>query len=468
MLRRNYSNNYHAGHKAYMVTLHIQDMVPLLSKVEESANPDEVAHCHLTALGEAMRQAWLTLPQRFPNISIKDSPDEYVIMPEHFHGIIYVTGYMQEHLSEVIRLFKARVAMSYRQLLTQGADAGSGGAGSVSSGSASGSGSSGGAAGSGSTCSSVTILPVGTAKEWLKAYQALPAPQQEDARRWIADQLTLLYSATRCGTQTQTAAPSQTQTTAPSPIRVTPSGRHVKTGFLFGTGYTDSLLLSDENLDGHRLYILNNPRSRWMRSHNRQLLRANRNGIDTAVSIPALEGYLGRVCPRQDVSEDKLAAIRSLLLLDTATGRNIVCQTYGDRALLNARLLPVVCHRKDAAIFQRQKARCLQEAANGAVLVSACISPKEREIIRAAMDAGYPVARILDNGFPEIYHPSQDDIGLCATSKLLLLSPWQYHYRHKDEAIYVAYCKTMNCIAQAICRQKDEWWKVFPDANTPI
>ena len=26
-------------------------------------------------------------------------------------------------------------------------------------------------------------------------------------------------------------------------------------------------------------------------------------------------------------------------------------------------------------------------------------------------------------------------------------------------AISVAECKTMNCIAQALCRKRDDWWK---------
>lgn len=87
MLRRNQHNNYHSGHKAYMVTLHIEDMLPLLGELKESTDKQRVAECHLTLLGKAMREAWLTLPQRFHNISIIDSVDEYVIMPEHFHGI---------------------------------------------------------------------------------------------------------------------------------------------------------------------------------------------------------------------------------------------------------------------------------------------------------------------------------------------------------------------------------------------
>lgn len=412
MLRRNQLNNYHGGHKAYMVTLRVEGMVPLLGKIEECADPVRMAECRLTALGEAMRQAWLTLPQRFHNIVIYDKAEEFVVMPEHFHGIVYVTSHMQEHLSDVIRLFKARVAMAYRHLLVQGA-----------------------------------TTPVGTAKDWLKAYQALTPAQQAEAQQWIREQARLLYSAT--SREKQYSAP---------PFKVTATGSHSKTGFLFGIGYSDSLLLGEDNLEGHRLYIYNNPKSRWLRSRNRQLLKANKAGIDTAVSISALEGYLKRECPARDVTEEKLEAVRRRLLY-SATSRRIVCHTYGDRGLLERRMLPVVCHRKDAPLFSRQKERCLDEAAAGAVMVSAGISPKEREIMQAVMAAGCPVVSIIDNGFPELYHPSQEDIERCEAGRMLLVSPWQYHYRHKDDAIFVAYCKTMNCIAQAICRREDDWWR---------
>lgn len=91
-----------------------------------------------------------------------------------------------------------------------------------------------------------------------------------------------------------------------------------------------------------------------------------------------------------------------------AASRRRLCDSYGDRALLQRRLLPVVCHRRDKARLEEQKTRCLEEAAAGAVLVS---------------------------------------------------PPWRYRYRPKGEAITVAECKTMNCIAQALCRQKDDWWK---------
>ena len=140
-------------------------------------------------------------------------------------------------------------------------------------------------------------------------------------------------------------------------------------------------------------------------------------------------------------------------------GQEIVCDSYGDRSLLEKRLLPVVCHRKDKTRFAEQKRRCLEEAQREAVLVSPRIAKGEQEIIDEAVCDGFPVVIIHDNGLPERYHPSAERLDRCAAGRLLLVSPWRYRYRPKGEDITVAECKTMNCVAQALSRQKDDWWK---------
>lgn len=101
----------------------------------------------------------------------------------------------------------------------------------------------------------------------------------------------------------------------------------------------------------------------------------------------------------------------------------------------------------------------LAAAADGAVLVSPRIALGEQEIMDEAIRLGHPVILIVDNGFPEIYHPSEQRQQLCATGGMLLVSPWSYRYRPNGEDISVAECKAMNCVAQAICKTKDDWWK---------
>ena len=223
---------------------------------------------------------------------------------------------------------------------------------------------------------------------------------------------------------------------------------------LFDAGYCDVMPVDETQMATQRAYILANPRNRLMRVTNREWLYPQCHTVDTAVSIPALKGYLQRECPQQ-LTADSFGLIEKRLLKNN--GR-VACDSYGNLTLLNRRLLPVVCHRKDAQLFEQQKRRCLAEAASGAVLVSARIARGEQEIIDQALLSGYAVVRIEDNGFPEIYHPSADRMDDCATGNLLLLTPWSYQFMTQEENITVPFCKTMNCVCQAICRQKDTWW----------
>jgi hypothetical protein len=187
-------------------------------------------------------------------------------------------------------------------------------------------------------------------------------------------------------------------------------------------------------------------------------LRPLRGGIDTALRLSALKGYLKRECGASQFDEEVWASLSPRLLQHDGL---VDCDSYGNRQLLERRLLPVVCHRKDLRYFAQQKEACLTAARDGAVLVSARISPGEQDIINAAMAEGFPVINIEDNGMPELYHPSEQRMALCVDDKLLIVTPWVYLYRAAEEGITVAECKAMNCVAQALCRQKDDWWKNF-------
>ena len=224
---------------------------------------------------------------------------------------------------------------------------------------------------------------------------------------------------------------------------------------LFEAGYCDIMPVDADQLATQRAYIHANPRSRLMRMTNQQWLHPQRHTIDTAVSLRALYGYLQRECPRQLTDEVFSTLVNRLLKV----GDSVVCDSYGSKELLSRRLLPVVCHRKDASLFEQQKECCLREAAAGAVLVSARISKGEQEIMDAVLLRGYPIIRIEDNGFPEIYHPSADRMDRCAAGQQLLIAPWSYQYRTREDSISVPFCKTMNCVAQAICKMRDDWWK---------
>ena len=237
---------------------------------------------------------------------------------------------------------------------------------------------------------------------------------------------------------------------------------------LFAPGYCDVMPVDAAQLETQRAYIKGNPRSRLLRMSNRAQFTVQRGAITTALTPAALGGYLQRECPTLVATAEALTAIEGRLLTTAGsvaggsiTGKVFIsCDTFGNRALLTEhRCLPVVCHRKDGDRFSEQKQRCLEEAAHGAVLVGTRIAPKEREIMDEAVNHGFPVITLHDNGFADRYHPSADRLDLCAADRLLIVSPWQYQYRGKNEQITVLFCKAMNCVAQALCRTRDDWWK---------
>jgi hypothetical protein len=242
----------------------------------------------------------------------------------------------------------------------------------------------------------------------------------------------------------------------PSGWAAKPGAAKLEAPPLFDGGYCDVMPVDEAQLETQRAYIRNNPRNRLLRMSNRQWMLPQRMCVETHLSLRALKGYLQRECGRQ-YDADKWEAISQRLLTEDNA---VVGDSYGNLELLKGRLLPVVCHRKDAGLFEAHKARCLDAAAAGAVLVSAQIAKGEQDIIHTAIDQGFPVVRVEDNGFPSLYHPSEQRIDLCSGNKLLIVSPWQYAYRRVADAISVMECKTMNCVVQALCRTKDSWWKL--------
>ena len=139
---------------------------------------------------------------------------------------------------------------------------------------------------------------------------------------------------------------------------------------LFALGYCDVMPVDATQLATQRAYIQGNPRSRLLRLSRRDLLTTQRAAVPTALTPAALTAFLRRECAASQATPEALEALAERLLTRPTrpAGQEIVCDSYGDRALLQRRLLPVVCHRRDKARFAEQKRRCLDEAQDGAVL----------------------------------------------------------------------------------------------------
>jgi len=126
------------------------------------------------------------------------------------------------------------------------------------------------------------------------------------------------------------------------------------------------------------------------------------------------------------------------------------CPAIGNRFLLDR---PVkrqvqVSRSISAEALADLKGELLYAAEHGAVLVSPCISPGEKEIARAALDAGLPLIVLVENGFAPLYKPPGRYFEACAAGRLLMLAPFPYH--RERAAITREQCLTLNKWANAI------------------
>ena len=71
---------------AYFVTLVMRNRLSLLGEIVSGK-------MLLNGIGESIRDAWEWLAKRYPYVKL----DEYVVMPNHFHGIIVLTNDRQPH-----------------------------------------------------------------------------------------------------------------------------------------------------------------------------------------------------------------------------------------------------------------------------------------------------------------------------------------------------------------------------------
>lgn len=89
-----YSN---AGY--YFVTVCTQNSKYTLSHI---ISHGENAAVKLTEVGEIVNDVWNTLPQHYDKVKTED----FVIMPNHIHGIIVIENGSSKNLSDIIKLFK--------------------------------------------------------------------------------------------------------------------------------------------------------------------------------------------------------------------------------------------------------------------------------------------------------------------------------------------------------------------------
>ena len=202
---------------------------------------------------------------------------------------------------------------------------------------------------------------------------------------------------------------------AASPASTTPAaspaGKNLPV--LFEPGYNDLILLEDGQLDNWIHYLDDNPRR----------LAVKRQHPDYFTTMHYM-----------DIGEWH-------------------CQTVGNRFLLNIpQKVAVIVHKAYTdSEYADYKQKWLACGEAGGILVSAAIAAREKEVMREAMDRGYRIILVRENGFPTLYKPSGESFDACSEGRLLQVSPWDYHMQRRT--ISREQCLMLNRLVEEIVRR---------------
>jgi len=118
MKRRALDNDYHKR-RIYMITLAVEGRRPLLGHLvgDVSAERGTAGYPHVepTPLGAAVMDVWNTIPSYHPGVELI----AFQLMPDHIHGILFVTRYLPEGLGKVVLGFKQACNKEYRKLMME-------------------------------------------------------------------------------------------------------------------------------------------------------------------------------------------------------------------------------------------------------------------------------------------------------------------------------------------------------------
>lgn len=198
------------------------------------------------------------------------------------------------------------------------------------------------------------------------------------------------------------------QAQRPRPPRSSYDREH---GLLFASGYNDRLLLREGQLDRWLNYLADNPRR----------LLAKREHPD-----------MFRVQFGLQIAGQSYAAIGNRFLLNHPVKRQVQCSRRLNEQEINSAV----------ELY-------LGEAREGAVLVSPSISPGEKAVMRAALDAHLPLIFISPMSFTPFTKPSGEFIEACSQGNLLILAPWEN--RSTTQVLTRNECLALNEMTRAIC-----------------
>ena len=379
----------------YMITLTLQDRSrPLLGHLQWETGHPENARIIPTPLGMEVKRCWEAIPHYNPGVQVL----RLQLMPDHLHGLLFVTRQQERHLGKMVNGFKAGCNKAFREMR----------GGYVSGGNASG-------------------------------------------------------NLTRSGDNASGNSTKAGGSASGNSTRRQP--KHPEEGMLFAPGYQDSVLKGKNQLEHMIRYMEQNPMRLATKKEHPDLFRVVR-GLSFSRSGLSIARQCLTTQDQQCLTTQDQQCLTTQDQQDQGAQELPPMQfaAIGNRWLLDRPIrMQVRCHNnstpENLKLIARQKEYFLRRGRQGGVVVSPCISAGEKEIARAAIEAGVPLVVILENGFPPLYKPPGRYFEACAEGRLLMLAPWPYHMEKRP--LTRQQCLQLNAMAHELStepwgRQKEE------------
>lgn len=415
-LQRDPNVDYYHGW--FFVTLNTRDEVPVLSWCEGDVNKAHgepgAPRCVYSDVGTGVIAAWKRMAEVCKTVEI----DLCEAMPEHFHGLVHLLPNNRRHLGSLISGFMSGCSHAYWDTL---------------------------------------------GIEWRKNRDEKVKAKQEGGK--------VAYAKL-------------------TPDRDRDHSYSLIGPALFVHGYNDMEAITEEQVEVKRAYIRDQAKKRIIQGDSHDCFRKHRHQHSRnwtvarcmqAISVDrtfrndsirrekAMLNVLARLnrdasAARQGQNIDFCASEGSTVVT-LPSGRlvrmpGIGLDHVGNKALLySEKKLPLVCHSADAGRFEEQKAAVLDAARKEWIIVSAFISPKERDIKQQLMVEGLPFIEITDNGFSDKYKGIGKAFYALAENRLCQISPWSYLYQKDGASVSREMCLVMNELARVITGREDDWWK---------
>ena len=372
MKRRKPWHDYHRK-GTYMVTLVVEGRRPVLGKLVMSAGEQDTS-VELTALGKAIRNEEV---QKISAIYKMVEIWKLCIMPDHIHMIVRIKEDLPEgkHLGHIVAGFKGGCSRAWWRMNRPCADA----QGVVAATDAQG------------------VVAATDAQRVVAATDAQGVVAATDAQGVVAatDAQRVVAATDAQGVVAATDAQRVVAATDAQGVvaATTPAASAAGMPSLFERGYNDLILLNDSQLDNWKHYLDDNPRR---------------------LAIKRLHPEFFTTLNYIDIAEWH-------------------CQIVGNRFLLDIpQKVAVIVHSaysdKEYAEYKKEWLACGEA---GGILVSAAIATREKKVMREAMNRGYRIILVRENGFPPLYKPSGESFDACSNGRLLQICPWEYHMERR-------------------------------------